>query len=118
MPELVPAPSRIPVPGGKVIDEYVGRVTTGTTAVSVAHMTAPGGWAEPAQTPEFDEFTVVLTGSIVVEHDGGRLDVAAGQAVVTRAGERVRYSVGAAGATYVAVCVPAFGPELAHRDEE
>jgi mannose-6-phosphate isomerase-like protein (cupin superfamily) len=117
MPELVPAPSRIPVPGGKVIDEYVGRVTTGTTVVSVAHMTAPGGWAEPAQTPEFDEFTVVLTGSVVIEHDGGRLDVGAGQAVVTRAGEQVRYSVGAGGATYVAVCVPAFGPELAHRDE-
>ena len=117
MPELVFTPSRIPVPGGKVIDEYVGRVTTGTTVVSIAHMTAPGGWAEPAQTPEFDEFTVVLTGSVVVEHDGGRLDVGAGQAVVTRAGERVRYSVGAEGATYVAVCVPAFGPELAHRDE-
>jgi mannose-6-phosphate isomerase-like protein (cupin superfamily) len=118
MPELVPAPTRIPVPGGKLIDEYVGRVTTGTEAVSVAHMTAPPGWVEPAQAPDFDEFTLVLAGSVVVEHAGGRLEVGAGQAVITRAGERVRYSVGAEGAQYVAVCVPAFGPELAHRDEE
>ncbi len=91
MPELVPAPTRIPVPGGKTIDEYVGRVTTGTESVSVAHMVAPGGWDEPAQTPDFDEITVVLRGTVRVEHDGGALDVSAGQAVITRAGERVRY---------------------------
>lgn len=118
MPEIVPAPTRIPVPGGKTIDEYVGRVTTGTEAVSVAHMVAPGGWDEPAQTPDFDEITVVLRGTVRVEHDGGALDVVAGQAVITRAGERVRYLAPTPeGAEYVAVCLPAFAPDLAHRDE-
>ena len=119
MPELVTAPTRIPVPGGKVIDEFVGRVTTGTAGVSVARMVAPGGWEEPAQTPEFDEVTLVLRGVVRVEHDGGVLDVGAGQAVLTRAGERVRYTTPEPdGAEYVAVCVPAFGPDLAHRDAE
>lgn len=118
MPELVAAPTRIPVPGGKVIDEYVGRATTGETAVSVAHMRAPGGWAEPAQTPEFDEVTLVLRGRVVVEHDGGVLEVAAGQAVVTRAGERVRYTTPEPeGAEYVAVCLPAFSADLAGRED-
>ena len=115
MPEIVTAPTRIPVPGGKVIDEYVGRVTTGEAAVSVAHMKAPAGWQEPAQTPEFDEITLVLAGSVRVEHDGGVLEVPAGQAVVTRKGETVRYAVGEDGAEYVAVCLPAFAPDLAHR---
>ena len=119
MPELVTAPQRIPVPGGKVIDEFVGRVTTGTAGVSVARMVAPGGWEEPAQTPEFDEVTLVLRGVVRVEHDGGAIDVGAGQAVLTRAGERVRYTTPEPdGAEYVAVCVPAFGPDLAHRDPE
>jgi ethanolamine utilization protein EutQ (cupin superfamily) len=113
----VPAPTRIPVPGGKTIDEYVGRVTTGETAVSVAHMVAPPGWDEPAQTPEFDEITVVLRGVVHVEHDGGLLEVPAGQAVVTARGERVRYSTGPEGAEYVAVCLPAFAPDLAHRED-
>jgi mannose-6-phosphate isomerase-like protein (cupin superfamily) len=118
MPQLVPAPTRIPVPGGKSIDEYVGRVTTGTAEVSVAHMLAPGGWDEPAQTPAFDEFTVVLRGVVRVEHDGGVMDVAAGQAVITRAGERVRYlAPHAEGAEYIAVCLPAFAPELADRED-
>ncbi len=117
MPQLINAPTRIPVPGGKVIDEYVGRVTSGEAAVSVAHMKAPPGWEEPAQTPAFDEVTLVLQGAVRVEHDGGVLEVPAGQAVVTRAGERVRYLVGDEGAEYVAVCLPAFDPELAHRDE-
>jgi mannose-6-phosphate isomerase-like protein (cupin superfamily) len=118
VPQLVPAPTRIPVPGGKTIDEYVGHVTTGTAEVSVAHMVAPGGWTEPAQTPEFDEITVVLRGVVRVDHDGGVLDVAAGQAVITRAGERVRYStLEDEGAEYVAVCLPAFAPGLAHRDD-
>ena len=116
MPQLIDAPSRIPVPGGKVIDEYVGRASSATPEVSVAHMKAPAGWEEPAQTPEFDEVTLVLRGSVVVEHEGGQLEVPAGQAVVTRSGERVRYLVGAEGAEYVAVCLPAFDPELAHRD--
>ena len=118
MPQLVPAPTRIPVPGGKTIDEYVGHVTTGTPEVSVAHMVAPAGWSEPAQTPAFDEITVVLRGTVLVEHDSGVLEVAAGQAVITRAGERVRYSTAADGAEYVAVCLPAFSPDLARRDED
>jgi len=118
VPQLVPAPTRIPVPGGKTIDEYVGHVTTSTPEVSVAHMVAPAGWSEPAQTPAFDEITVVLRGTVRVEHDGGVLDVAAGQAVITRSGERVRYSTGDQGAEYVAVCLPAFAPDLAHRDDD
>jgi quercetin dioxygenase-like cupin family protein len=119
MPRLVPSPTRIPGPGGKTIDEHVGRVTTGTDQVSVAHMVAPAGWSEPAQTPDFDELTLVLRGLVVVEHDEGVLHVRAGQSVITYAGERVRYSTGPdEGAEYVAVCLPAFAPELAHRDEE
>jgi mannose-6-phosphate isomerase-like protein (cupin superfamily) len=118
MPELITNPQRVPVPGGKVIDEFVGRASTGTSALSVARMQAPPGWDEPAQTPEFDEVTLVLAGEGVVEHDGGRLPVAAGQAVLTRAGERVRYAVGPDGADYVAVCLPAFSPETVHRDED
>jgi mannose-6-phosphate isomerase-like protein (cupin superfamily) len=115
--ELVEKPTRIPVPGGKVIDEYIGRVNTGEQAVSVAHMTAPGGWREPAQVPRFDEVTLVLRGLVRVEHSGGVLDVHAGQAVLTRAGERVRYSTPEPdGAEYVAVCLPAFSPDLAGRD--
>jgi mannose-6-phosphate isomerase-like protein (cupin superfamily) len=105
------------VPGGKVIDEYVGRVNTGESALSVAHMIAPGGWVEPAQRPEFDEVTLVLRGRVRVEHAGGVFDVRAGQAVVTRAGERVRYTTpDSDGAEYVAVCLPAFTPAGAHRD--
>ncbi|MGH8969540.1 MAG: cupin domain-containing protein [Actinomycetes bacterium] len=117
MPQLIESPTRIPVPGGKVIDEYVGRVTSMTSSVSVALMKAPAGWDEPAQTPEFDEVTLVLAGSVLVEHEGGTLRVPAGQAVLTRAGERVRYSVGEDGAEYVAVCLPAFDPGLAHRED-
>jgi mannose-6-phosphate isomerase-like protein (cupin superfamily) len=122
MAELIPAPTRIPVPGGKVIDEYVGRVTSGTEQVSVAHMVAPGGWSEPAQQPDFDEITVVLRGLVQVEVTGAdgttTLDVPAGQAVVTRAGERVRYATGDEETEYVAVCLPAFSPENVHRDAE
>jgi mannose-6-phosphate isomerase-like protein (cupin superfamily) len=117
--ELIEKPTRIPVPGGKVIDEYIGRVTSGETAVSVAHMVAPGGWVEPYQQPEFDEYTVVLRGCVRVEHPGGALDVRGGQAVVTRAGERVRYSTPEPeGAEYVAICLPAFSPDAAGRDPE
>lgn len=117
MPKLVSVPVQVPVPGGKVIEEYVGRVATSDTRVSVAVMTAPPGWDEPAQQPDFDEVTVVLEGSVQVAHDGGTLVVEAGQAVLTRAGERVRYSVGPQGARYVAICLPAFDPSLAHRDQ-
>ena len=122
MPQLIAAPTRIPVPGGKVIDEYVGAVNTPDTAlhesVSVAHMVAPARWSEPFQTPEFGEITLVLKGLVRVDHDGGVLEVAAGQSVITGAGERIRYSTGDAGAEYVAVCLPAFRPDAAHRDDE
>lgn len=116
MAEIIAAPIRIPVPGGKTIDEYVGRVASEDSAVSIAHMVAPAGWDEPAQTPDFDEFTVVLKGSVEVETDAGVLSVTAGQAIITRAGERIRYTT-AEGAEYVAVCLPAFAPELAHRED-
>jgi mannose-6-phosphate isomerase-like protein (cupin superfamily) len=117
MPLLIEAPTRIPVPGGKAIDEYVGRVHTGNSNVSVARMVAPAGWSEPAQTPEFDEITLVIVGSVQLECDGELIVVGAGQAVITYAGERVRFST-VEPAEYVAICLPAFGPDLAHRDEE
>ena len=117
MPRLLPQPAVIDVPGGKVIHEHVGRVATGHDDVSVAHMVAPAGWEEPAQRPDFDEVTLVLRGSVVVEHDGGSIEVAAGQSIITSAGERVRYSCGPEGAEYVAVCVPAFAPETVNREE-
>ena len=115
MPQLVESPVRVPVPGGKLIDEYVGRASTGSEAVSVAHMRSPAGWEEPAQRPEFDEVTLVLGGEVHVEHDGGVLQVAAGQAVLTRAGERVRYTT-PQGAEYVAICLPAFAPDTVNRE--
>ena len=119
MPTLIPAPVRVEAAGNKpkLIDEYVGRLASGHAAVSVAHMRSPGGWIEPGQTPEFDEFTVVLAGRLRLTTGSGDLDVGAGQAVLVRAGEWVRYSTpDAGGAQYVAVCLPAFAPELAHRD--
>lgn len=118
MVRLIQEPKRVPVPGGKIIEEFVGRVSTETDGVSVARMKAPPGWDEPAQTPEFDEVTLVLTGSIVVEHEDMRTEVAAGQAVLIPAGQRVRYVAGPDGAEYVAVCVPAFGPDLVHREDD
>jgi len=118
MPSLITGPTEIPVPGGKLIEEYVGRVNSGEAALSIAKMDAPGGWTEPYQTPEFDEFTLVLRGTVRVEHAGGAVDVKAGQAVVTRAGERIRYSTpDGEGASYVAICLPAFAPELAARED-
>ena len=116
MPQLIAAPHQIPVPGNKIIDEYAGRVNTGETQVSIAHMRSPAGWSEPGQRPEFDEFTVVLRGWMRVEHEGGALEVKAGQAVVARKGEWVRYST-PEGAEYVAICLPAFAPDTVHRDE-
>ena len=118
-PILIPKATRIVAAGNKpkAIDEYVGRVNSGTTAVSVAHMRSPQGWVEPGQTPEFDEYTVVLKGMLRVTHRGGSLDVLAGQAVVANRGEWIRYSSpGAEGAEYIAVCLPAFSPETVHRD--
>jgi quercetin dioxygenase-like cupin family protein len=110
--------TRIPVPGGKVIDEYVGRVNNGDERLSVAHMKAPPGWAEPPQAPDFDEYTLVLGGSLVVEHDGATLEVRGGEAVLAEAGDRVRYRAGPDGAEYVAICLPAFSVESANRAEE
>ena len=115
MPQLINTPHQIPVPGNKIIDEYIGRVNTGDSSASVAHMRSPAGWSEPGQTPEFDEFTVVLKGFMRVEHAGGVLDVVAGQAVIARKGEWVRYST-PEGAEYFAICVPAFSPDTVHRD--
>ena len=117
MPELIPAPAIIPVPGGKVIEEYVGHASSGDDMVSIAHMVAPAGWEEPAQEPEFDEFTIVLDGTIDVEHDDGVVHVRAGQAVITRAGDRVRYTT-THGARYIAVCLPAFHGDLVHREDD
>ena len=120
MPELIQSPKVIEAAGNKpkLIREYVGRINTGTAAVSVAHMTSPSGWVEPGQRPEFDEYTVVLRGVLQVDHEAGSLEVAAGQAVIARAGEWVRYSTpGSEGADYVAVCLPAFSPDTVHRDE-
>ncbi len=119
MPELIKSPTVIEAAGtgGKVIEELVGRVNTGDGGVSIARMRSPQGWEEPAQTPEFDEFTVVLSGVVVVEHDGGRLEVRAGEAVCTRAGERIRYTTPEpGGAEYVAICVPAFSMDIVHRE--
>jgi ethanolamine utilization protein EutQ (cupin superfamily) len=119
MPVLISSPSRVAAAGTppKLIDEFAGLVNNGEARLSIARMRSPSGWVEPAQTPEFDEYTVVLRGSLRVEHDGGTIDVDAGQAVFTRAGERVRYSTpGPEGAEYVAVCLPAFSPARVHRE--
>ena len=119
MPTLIPEPTRIEAAGTKpkIIDELVGRVNSQTSALSVAHMRSPEGWEEPGQTPEFDEYTVVLRGTLRVQHKDGQIDVAAGQAVITHRGEWVRYSTPASGgAEYIAVCLPAFSPATVHRD--
>lgn len=120
VPKLIEAPSIIKPAGNKpkIIREYVGRVNSQTEAVSVAHMTSPEGWVEPGQTPEFDEYTVVLKGTLRVEFEGGHLDVGAGQAVFCAKGEWVRYSTEKEGADYIAICLPAFAPDTVHRDDE
>jgi len=120
VPTLVAQPTRITAAGNKpkLIDEYIGKVNTQTPGVSVAHMRSPQGWEEPGQTPEFEEFTVVLKGSLRVQHKDGFLDVAAGQAVIVHKGEWVKYSTPSAdGAEYIAVCLPAFSMDTVHRDE-
>ena len=120
MPEIIESPSRVQAAGTKpkLIDEFVGRVNTGEGRISIARMQSPERWREPGQRPEFDEYTVVIDGALHVEHDGGATDVRAGQAVLVRAGEWVRYSTPeAGGAHYVAICLPAFSPDTVHRDE-
>jgi len=119
-PTLIAQPTRIAAAGNKpkLIDEYIGRVNSRDTSISVAHMRSPQGWTEPGQTPEFDEFTVVLKGVLHVNHHDGEMDVHAGQAVIAHAGEWVQYSTpNLEGAEYIAVCVPAFSLETVHRDE-
>jgi mannose-6-phosphate isomerase-like protein (cupin superfamily) len=120
MPTLISTPTRITAAGNKpkIIEEFIGRVNSGESRLSVAHMRSPGGWVEPGQTPEFDEFTVVLKGALRVTHKDGTLDVTAGQAVITHAGEWVQYSTpDSDGADYIAICLPAFSPQTVHRSQ-
>ena len=120
MPTLIAQPTKIEAAGNKpkIIEEFIGRVNSNESRLSVAKMKSPGGWVEPGQTPQFDEFTIVLKGMLRVKHKGGVIDVKAGQAIVTHAGEWVQYSSPEAdGAEYVAVCLPAFSPSTVHRDE-
>ena len=119
MPRLIPTPTRITAAGNKpkIIEEFIGRVNSGDDRLSIAHMHSPGGWVEPGQTPEFDEYTLVLGGSLRVRHRDGIIDVPAGQTIHTRAGEWVQYSTpNPEGADYIAVCLPAFSPQTVHRD--
>ena len=120
MPKHITAPTRIAAAGNKpkLIDEYIGRVNSATTAISIAHMRSPGGWSEPRQRPEFHEYTIVLKGMVRVEHEGGVIDVGAGQAIIAHPGEVVRYSTPLGeGAEYIAVCLPAFSPDSVHRED-
>ncbi len=121
MPHLIPAPTRIQAQGQppKTIEEFIGRVNSRTEALSIARMLSPQGWSEPGQTPEFDEYTVVLRGELHIQSKEGVLHVRAGQAAIVKAGEWVRYSTpGPEGAEYIAVCLPAFSPATVHRDQE
>ncbi|HRI87914.1 MAG TPA: cupin [Candidatus Hydrogenedentes bacterium] len=122
MPQLIAAPTLIQAAGNKPkqIREYVGRVNSNTSDVSVAHMISPSGWVEPGQRPEFTEYTVVLKGTLRVEHElGDSIDVCAGQGIITMPGEWVRYSTpGSEGAEYIAVCTPAFSPQTVFRDQD
>lgn len=119
MPTLIAKPTRIEAAGSKpkIIQEHVGRVNSKTDAVSVARMSSPAGWVEPGQKPEFDEYTLVLSGMLRVEHPDGTIDVHAGQAVIAHAGEWIRYST-PQGAEYIAICLPAFSPNTVHRDPQ
>ena len=121
MAKFISTPTVIPAAGQppKIIEEFIGRVNSKTTAASIAKMTSPSGWREPGQTPEFDEYTIVLRGELQVETREAMYTVAAGQAIIVAAGEWVRYSTpGAGGTEYVAVCLPAFSPKTVHRDAE
>ncbi len=117
---MIASPTVVQAAGNKpkLIREYVGRVNSATANVSIAHMQSPGGWVEPGQTPDFDEYTLVLRGTVRLTSASGEMDVIAGQAVLVSAGEWVRYSTpGDEGADYVSVCLPAFAPDLVHRDD-
>lgn len=119
MPIHIAKPTIIQAAGNKpkIIEEFIGRVNSGNHEISLARMKSPSGWVEPGQAPQFDEYTVVLSGMLRVENQSGATDVMAGQAIITRAGEWVRYSTpGPEGAEYIAVCLPAFSPETVNRD--
>ena len=122
MPTFIEKPTTIEAAGNKpkIIREYIGRVNSKTSDLSVAHMKSPSGWVEPGQRPEFDEYTLVLHGALKVKDEtGAETDVRAGQAVIAHKGEWVQYSTpGPDGAEYVAVCLPAFSPDTVHRDDE
>lgn len=118
MPTLIQNPTRVQAAGNlpKIIDEYIGRLNNGEGRISVAHMRSPAGWEEPGQTPEFEEYTIVLRGRLRVNTREGTLDVHAGQAIVTHPGEWIQYSTPEEGAEYIAICLPAFSPDTVHRD--
>ena len=119
MPTFIEKPTSFTAVGDrpKIIDEYIGRVTSHTDAVSIAHMKSPSGWVEPGQRPEYDVYNYVLKGTLHVKHQGGVMEVSAGQAVIAHHGEWVQYSTpGPKGAEYIAVCLPAFSPHTVHRD--
>lgn len=120
MPTLIERATRIQAAGNlpKIIDEYVGRVNSAEVRLSIAHMRSPAGWTEPGQTPEFQEYTVVLRGRLHVRHKSGLIEVAAGQAVIAQPGEWVQYSTPEEATEYIAICLPAFSPATVHRDEE
>jgi len=121
MPRLIEGPTTIKAAGNKPkkIDEYIGHVNSGHGVISVAHMVSPEGWVEPGQRPEFEEITVILRGQVTVDHDNGSMVANAGQAVVSEPGEWIRYSTPEpGGAEYIAICLPAFSPEIVHRDQE
>ncbi len=119
MPHHIAKPTRVEAAGvpPKTIEEFIGRVNSGTTAISIAHMRSPEGWSEPAQTPEFDEYTLVLHGMLRVTHKQGAINVREGEAVIAHRGEWVQYSSPEpGGAEYIAVCIPAFSPKTVHRE--
>ena len=121
MPELIKSPTHITAAGNKpkLIEEFIGRVNNVEGRLSVARMRSPEGWVEPGQTPEFDEFTLVLKGTLRVTHKSGVLEVGSNEALVTHAGEWVQYSTPfPEGAEYIAICLPAFSPQTVHRDDE
>ena len=116
MPQLIAKPTLIPVPGNKIIEEFIGALNNGESQTSIARMRSPAGWSEPGQRPEFDEFTLVLAGKMRMEYEGGVIEAGPGQAIIARKGEWVRYTT-PEGAEYVAICIPAFTPATVHRDE-
>ena len=119
MPKFIKSPSVVEAAGNKpkIIEEFIGRVNSSTEKISIAKMTSPAGWEEPGQTPEFDEYTLVLKGLLKVETKKGMFEVNAGQAIITYTGEWIKYSTpNSGGAEYIAICLPAFSPETVHRD--